>query len=222
MPCRVLRFGLIRAAPTLTDLRSAADQPLEPPPGGRQVNEQREAAHRSDTDSGTRQGIGDVMESQADKGTRHHDPGRASQRRDEDLDGVRPPSSRRAEQQYRDCRGQREDGCGMTARVGEDALVGAVDQVFEKTVVQSVSNRDGRRGQHGSVEPTAEQASKHDSHAQHGRRQWRARKKEPLPEALMADEPGNHGRVEPAIKPVCTGLMREEHTEDGDQRCTAG
>ena len=111
--------------------RRLAVSPGKPSPRGWQVQNEREPADRSDADSGAGHGIGEVVPSQADDG----DGDDACQHtgRCRDQYAQRPCLSRvrRDEKQHRDRGGKREHGCGMSARIGEHAQTGAVDQGLE-------------------------------------------------------------------------------------------
>ena len=112
-----------------------------------------------------------------------------------------PGRLRRDEKQHRHHRGKREHGCGMPARIGKDAQVGAVDQGLEQAIVQPDGRRKSCRGKHGAVKPAGEQAGDDNGCAQHARRNQRTRSGKPWQETPMAAEPGNDRRVDGVIEP---------------------
>ena len=120
----------------LSSRRSAAS-PRKPPLGGWKVQNEREPADRSDTDSGTGDGIGEVVPSQADDGDSDDASQHACCCRDQYAQRPCRSRLRRDEKHHRDRGGKREHGCGMPARIGEDPPIGAVDQGLEQAFVQS-------------------------------------------------------------------------------------
>ena len=202
--------------------RRLAAGPREPPPGGRPVQQEREPADRSDSDGGAGHGIGEVVPLQADDGDGNDHPQRARRHRDQHAQQRCLRRPRRDEKQHRDRRGQREDGCGVPARVDDVAPVGAVDQGLEQDFVQPDRDGDGHRGEHGAVKPAGEQAGGNDGHAQHARRDQRARGGKPQQQATMAAQPGNDPRVDRAIEPVRADLVCEQHAEHGHEDRAAG
>ena len=218
----MIRSGPRRVAPVFLCRRRLAADPREPPPDGRQVQQECEPADRSDGDGGAGHGVGEVVPLQADDGDGNDHPQHARRHRDQHAQCRCLRRLRRDEEQHRDRRGQREDGRGMAARVDDVAPIGAVNQGLEQDFVQPDGDRDGRRGQHGAVQPAGEQAGADDDRAQHRRRDQRARGGQPQQQATMAAQPGNDPRVDCVVEPVRAGLMREQHAEHGDQDRAAG
>lgn len=195
--------------------------PRKPPPDGRQVQQEREPADRSDAQGGAGHGISEIVPSHADDTDSDYASQRAGCCRDQHL--RRPhPGGRRRDEKQRDGRGEREHGRGMPARIGESALIGAVNQGLAQAVVQSGRSRNGRCGKDGAVKPAGEQAGNDDDCAQRSGRKQGTRTGEARREAWMAADPADDRRVDGTIEPVRRGLVCEQHAEYGyEDRATS-